>query len=342
MPPINFIEIKTKSGYSEFELHAGDITNLGFEVDLIAISAYKGSYVPNFGSVIESFDKQGIDVESLAEKPLLDLRDSFGTWVSEPFKNQNFKNLICLEIRGTGFTFEEAIRNLFSVLSVLEIRGYKNKSIALPLLGTGSQRINPKDIVPILVNQALDFLMHARYLKKVIFVVRDEEQAEELNKVMDAILGRSNVRVSKGPMIDGLKSEILQELDKVEKLGITNYHFTELQCIVTGECRSFELGINSRKMVELILADISPDFSQSNSLLHNIRLLDNLGIAKWVQSYMHVLREFGNAEAHSASSAKRNPETMSAKDLEVCLFCLQRVLDFYINFKKQKETAPTV
>ncbi|SFG28705.1 DUF4145 domain-containing protein [Pontibacter chinhatensis] len=335
MPLINFIEIKTKSGYSEFELHAADITKLGFDVDLIAISAYKGSYVPTPGSVIQSFYEQGVKVEALAKEPLLDLRDSFGTWVSEPFNKKNFKNLICLEIGGTGFTFEEAIRNLFSVLSVLEIKGYRNKTIALPMLGTGNQRISPKEIVPILVNQALDFLMHARYLKKVIFVVRDEQQAEELNEVMDMVLGRSNVRVPHGPMIDGLKSEILRELDKIEVLGVADHHVKELKRIISGECRSFDLGVNSRKMVEFILSDISPEYGQSYSLLHNIRLLDKLGIAKWVQSYMHVLREFGNAEAHSATAEKRNPENMTAKDLEVCLFCLQRVLDFYNSYKSQ-------
>jgi hypothetical protein len=189
--------------------------------------------------------------------------------------------------------------------------------------------------VPLLVNQALDFLMHARYLRKIIFVVQDAGQAEELNEVMDTVLGRSNVLVPKGPMIDGLKSEILKELERIETFSTVDYLVEELKRIISGECRSFDLGVNSRKMVEFILSDISPEYNQSYSLLHNIRLLDNLGIAKWVQSYMHVLREFGNAEAHSSTTSKRNPETMSAKDLEVCLFCLQRVLDFYVNYKIQ-------
>ena len=33
MAIINFIEIETRSGYRSFEIHEGDITNLGFHVD---------------------------------------------------------------------------------------------------------------------------------------------------------------------------------------------------------------------------------------------------------------------------------------------------------------------
>ena len=61
MALINFIEIETRSGYRSFEIHKGDITNLGFKVDMIGVSAYSGDYFPKQGTVIRAFYEKDVN-----------------------------------------------------------------------------------------------------------------------------------------------------------------------------------------------------------------------------------------------------------------------------------------
>jgi hypothetical protein len=69
-------------------------------------------------------------------------------------------------------------------------------------------------------------------------------------------------------------------------------------------------------------------------LSKDINKLINLGIADWIRAYMHVLRIFGNESAHEKSTSGRIPVNITASDLALCLFCLQRLLEFYLDFKK--------
>ncbi len=337
MPPLNFIEIETRSGdYRQFELHNDDITKLNFDVDLMAISAFAKSYSPTPKTVIGALSKIGVDVRELAKNPILDFRKSIGIWVSQEIKGYRFKHLVCVEIIGTKFSFRESIENLFSVLSVLEYKGFNINSIALPLLGAGSQKINSTTVISTLVDLSLDFLQFARYLNKVIFVVMNTEQAEALNETMNSVLGRSKARVPKGHFADGIKKEIIGEIERLTPLLGGNEILHDLKRIILSDFRSFELGGISRKLIEFIINDISESSTKHFELWKKIDSLSGQGIAQWIISYMHILRIFGNESVHCKQISNRNPEYIEAKDLEVCLFCIQRILDFYYSYKKNR------
>ena len=121
-PSLNYIEIETKSGYRSFELHQGDITDLPFDVDMMCVSAFAGSYAPTPGTVIGALDKKGVSVKQLAKNCLYDYKDSFGVWISKQLEGRTYKYILCLEMKGTRFELKEAIWNLISVLSELEFR----------------------------------------------------------------------------------------------------------------------------------------------------------------------------------------------------------------------------
>jgi hypothetical protein len=167
MALINFIEIETRSGYRSFELHKGDITNLGFQVDMIGLSAFSNDYYPSEGTVIGAFSEIGVYVDAISQSPMLDLRDSFGVWVSKKMKDGFlFNHLICLEMVGMNLSLEQMLENLFSVISILEVKKVKIETIALPIFGTGNQMLSLNDVVPILIESSLDFLKHSKYLEK--------------------------------------------------------------------------------------------------------------------------------------------------------------------------------
>jgi hypothetical protein len=335
MAQINFIEIETKQGYKDFELHYADITNLDFNVDLIAISAYNRGYTPVPNSIICSLQDRGIIVADLAAKPKLDLRENLGIWISQDLIGYPFKNIICTEIRGTAFDLQSAIKNMFAMISILEVQGNKNESIAIPLLGTGNQHIDPALVIEVLLENSLDFLNFSRYLKKIVFVVFDAENADLLNTEMNKLLGRKKVETPKGPLIDFIKIEINKIVDKlIKEKKINNPILNDLKKIInTEDFKSFELGAVGRRTLEFIISDMNKDNQEQFELYKKIDSLRSLGVAHWILSYMHLIRIFGNEAVHHKEPENRKPNNVNAEDLKVCLFCIQRVLEFYANEK---------
>ncbi len=63
MSLINSIEIDTNSGYRSFELHQGDITQLGFPVDGMVVSAYAGGYTSLPGTVLGALHDKGVSIK---------------------------------------------------------------------------------------------------------------------------------------------------------------------------------------------------------------------------------------------------------------------------------------
>jgi O-acetyl-ADP-ribose deacetylase (regulator of RNase III) len=335
MKALNYIEIETKSGYKSFELHCGDITNLDFNVDLLVLSAFSRSYKPVKGTVIGALYNKGIDVEKLAEDCQYDFRNCFGTWISKEISDQTFRQIICIEIVGTNFNIEEAIKNLFTTLSVLEVRRLQIHSIVLPLIGTGEQKQDAKKIISTLVDLSLEFLQHSRFLEKIAFVEYNESKAERLNEEMDTVLGRTKIKVPRGPLVEEIKKEIIGNIEKIIRVDDKNEIFLDLRTIINSSyCRTFELGGISRKLVEFIVYDLSPA-EKHFELWKKIDSLSSIGIAQWILGYMHILRVFGNEAVHDKKKNTRNPESINEKDLELCLFCILRVVDFYYSIKRQ-------
>ena len=210
---LNFIQIESKTGIKEFELYNGDMSNLPFNVDLLCISAFYKDYTPTDKSIIGQLFKKGIDVNSLSKKNLYDFRDNLGIWVSSKSKGTFFKNIICVEISGANQSLKDVITNLFAVISFLEIQGNKNSSIAIPLIGTGDQSLDPEMVTDILLDTSVEFLKYSRYLNKVYFVVRNDEKAQLLNRQMNIKLGRAKVKSPKGELAALLRKDLNNNID---------------------------------------------------------------------------------------------------------------------------------
>jgi hypothetical protein len=55
---------------------------------------------------------------------------------------------------------------------------------------------------------------------------------------------------------------------------------------------------------------------------------------------MHTLRIFGNEGAHHKDDDERFPRALTEKDLALCLFCVLRVLSFWVEFRQTQLQAP--
>lgn len=342
MKQLNLVEIDTPWGYRTFELYHGDITKLDFKVDVLAISAFSGDYEPVVNTVIGALWRNcQIDVQALSERREIDLVDTFGCWVAKAKPDTQFERIVCVELIGGKLEISEVIENLFVMLSILEMKGVKMQSLALPVLGSGNQRQNPAVIIKELLDNSLKYMNHSQSMKRVLFVEYEEERAEQLDKAMNKELGRVRVVLPKGKLFEGLRKEVLKDIGNAKALAQTKNHglFNDARrLIASDQVRSFELGIISRRLVEFIVDDILPS-NKSHELMRKIDDLKELEIAEWIKSYMHVLRIFGNESAHDKLRPNRRPTNVTEADMALCLFCLQRLLQFWVEFKEATANA---
>ncbi|MGB8507478.1 MAG: DUF4145 domain-containing protein [Pyrinomonadaceae bacterium] len=339
---LNIIEVETRSGYRTFELYQGDITQLDIKVDVIAFSAFTDNYEPVPGTVIGALSENClIDVEALAGKREFDLVETFGCWVAKATPNTKFERILCAELVGGRLDISEVVENLFIVLSILEMKGIKPQTLALPVLGAGNQKLNAETMIKELLDRSLSFMNHSACMKRILFVEFQEARARQLDRAMNAVLGRVKVVLPKGAMFEGLRKDIIKTIEAARSLaGAKSYGvFNDARRLITSEqVRSFEMGIISRRLVEFIVDDIAPRKKKSD-LMGKIEALAQAGIADWITSYMHVLRIFGNESAHEKLKPNRWPPSVTEDDMTLCLFCLQRLLDFWVDFKGEATRA---
>jgi len=341
---INAIQIDTLWGYKSFEIYQGDITKLEFFVDLLIVSVSPYSYTPVEGTVIGSlFENHNIELEEFREQSEFDLRNPFNCWISKEIANPKIRRLLCLEMhrksRSTEHEIKDLIENIFVALSILESKEIVVKTIALPLLGTGVMSFDVNLVIKYLLDYSLKHLQRSQYLDRVVLVAFEKEKAKILDNAMNQVLHRVKLVLPRKEYMNKIKSEFLGAIDNINLLIDDSQAqlFTDLKRIVIDtECRSFELGIIARKLVEFIAEDI---LKHNKGALYykieDIRSSSNPKIAEWIPLYMHVLRVFGNESAHEIGVVDRIPTVVSESDLEICLFCICRLLNFWIDFRNK-------
>ena len=328
---INFVQVETKTGIKEFELVQGDITNLPFATDLLCVSAFKYNYTPTDASIIGQLYRKGIDVGLLSKRPSLDFRDSLGIWVSKELENKSFKRIICVELIGTNNLFIESVRNLFAVISALEIQGQKNRSIALPMIGAGDQSIDEKLVIPTLLDVSLDFLRYSRFLNKIYFVVYNDQKAGAFNKQMNDTLGRDKIKSPTGDLAALLRKDLNRSIELLIEKNTRDEVFTDLKRVINTDFRAFEFGAIARKSIENIIEKLNPSSKNQFELIKKIEALhQSVGVSQWILSYFHTIRIFGNEAVHSKDHTNRIPQYLDEKDLEIGMYCLLKIIDFYL------------
>jgi O-acetyl-ADP-ribose deacetylase (regulator of RNase III) len=346
MSLINLISVPTTSGIKTIEVHNDDITKMTFDVDLLVLSAYHNKYLPAPGTVIEAlYENTGISLLELSQKPLLDLRSSLHCWVSNKIDDCSFKHIICIEgiktsIKESG-TGEDALSNLFGTIALLQYKNLKAGSIALPILGAGFQKNSIDAILPKLIEKAIDSLNINTSLKTIYFVEVNKEKAKLIDETINNYLHRGSDKlelVFDDPLLVSSLELILAKLVQIKNNSFYNNKTIKnlINKINNKNLRFFELGILCRKLEELLLADIS-DLKSDNyiSLFEYINDLKSKNVAEWMITYLHTLRVFGNFMAHEGESSDI-PSHMEKSEVIVFTHALNRLLDFYINFKNKK------
>jgi hypothetical protein len=329
----NIVGVETRHGLRTFELHHGDLTSPAAKADLLIVSAFASEYAPIPGSLIGAlFKRCSISVEDLSLAPEFDLREAFSFWISPELSGRQFKRILGVEIVGSALQPAEVMENVFVGIAILEAKGIRIESVALPLLGGGLQEMEADDVVPPLLGAAKRALERSLCLKRILFIDIDASRVEHLRIAMDAALRRVHVTLPKTELIQSLRADILRALDHTLELFRPAHEAlpTELSRILSQvEPRSFEVGLLGRRLAEFITDDLLARPKTSPDLAKKIEQLAEKGVAPWIRGYLHTLRTFGNESAHEKAATGRVPEALSEDDLAVCLFCIRRILAFW-------------
>lgn len=346
MSLINLISVPTTSGIKTIEVHNDDITKMSFEFDVMVLSSFHNQYFPAPGTVIEAlYNNTGISMLEHSQKPLLDLKSSLHCWVTNKIEDRPFKHILCIEgiktsIEKSG-SGENALSDLFGTIALLHYKNIQATSIALPVLGAGYQKNSIDAILPQLIEKVIDSLHTNPALNTIYFVEINKEKAQLIDTTINSYLNRGNDKlelVFDDPLLVNSLELILTKLVQIKNNSFYNNRtITNLIGKINNKnLRFFELGILCRKLQELLLADIT-DLKSDNyiTLFEYINDLKSKNVAEWMLTYLHTLRVFGNFMAHEGESTNI-PSHMEKTEVIVFTHALNRLLDFYIDFKNTK------
>lgn len=177
-------ELARDDGLSvELEFYAGDVTTTKSEV--LLVSAFAGLYHPTPGSVLGALaDRYGI---SFASGPPADaVRHPGGLLHFRGVSCPAFDSLWVIELREPGRTF--SIEDLRTSLSAIGARLpdmlTDASSITLPLLGTGTQGLNPRDVARELLS-ALPRWARVPRLRAIRMFTMEWVHIAALNRALD-------------------------------------------------------------------------------------------------------------------------------------------------------------
>jgi hypothetical protein len=329
---LNILGIETSGGFRTIELLHGDVCDLAPEVDILAVSAFAGSYHPFPGSIIGALRTRfGIDCDQLERSPAIDLRPALGIWLSTPLQDGPARRLLFVEIVGGELDFDEALANVFASLSLIEAKGLPVARVALPLLGAGLQGLEPHATSGTLVSAAKGFLDRSRAARALLIVEQDRERADAIAAALDDVLGRVSAFLPQEAFSSALRADVRSRLLRADNLfsgQSIQLRDDWLRILSDAQLRSFELGVHGRKLVEHLLNRLG---APSRNLVERIRWIEQEAIAApWICGYMNVLRHLGNESAHELPrSVQRTPASIGPQDLVAGLVCVDRLLEFW-------------
>ena len=339
MPTANILGVETRSGFRTLELHEADITDLGYHVDVLIFSAFAGSYAPLPGTVIRSLlERHGLEVRDAAIRPALDMRSALGLWVTRVQSELPFSHILCVELRGSGIELSEVLDNVFAALLMMEVKGHDISTVAMPLLGTGSQKLDPTKLAHALVPRARSYLERSASTKRLVFAEIDTKKAGLVSAAMDSVLGRERITLPQEQLVGALRQDVQHRIHALDSLFAPECEHLRhdwLSLLSQPSVRSVEFGILARKLVELYATRVGAP--EGPPLATRIRNMEKRGrVAPWICAYMHVLRQLGNEAAHENTlGSTRVPKIVAPADLTAGLFCVQRLLDSWHDFQTE-------
>ena len=190
--PTQKLVLKVNSNKKLSVIH-GDLCNSTEEYDLVVCSAYKNSYAPSLGTMINGLlYNKNISVYLLSKDREIDLSNR-GAWLSRE-TNTAFHRIACVELldyqnkeKAELVNYKSIFSTLYYVLEQAALSGIPIRRIALPLLGTGRQNIAVSYIASPLIHYCIRALRNIDGLEEIVFWEREEHKADLLSRFLEEL-----------------------------------------------------------------------------------------------------------------------------------------------------------
>ena len=194
---LNRVAIATPAGENYISVNICDIKDLDETIDVLTVSAFYKIYDLTPKTLICALGEMGVSVEALAQNPDIDLREVCHTWLSKEVNARSLPigRIGCIEMspyREDRGLWEEkkmdiitSIQAYFRMLDIALLTGVKIETVGLPILGTGSQKIDMNLIEIPLLNECVSFLKRNSRVKEIKIFDRNPQKAFQFAKNLD-------------------------------------------------------------------------------------------------------------------------------------------------------------
>jgi hypothetical protein len=243
---------------------------------------------------------------------------------------------MCLQIPYGGFNAGQIVQQAFRSLPMLEAQGVALKAISLPVLGTGGHGLNIEDVLRPILDGAQWALRVLQSAERICFVEINRQRAHQMSEAMDDVLRRVRVTVAKGELVGAIRTEIGHQIEKLDTPEYQAGKVVErLRRAIAEGGRSADVGMVGRLLREYVISHLLfPEDTKKMTPFETMQRLRTKLVAEWVISYLNLLHVFGNESAHHKTQDTHPPE-IEGRDLVVCLFAIQRVLDFWFGLQSK-------
>lgn len=256
MRPMYQTFIPTDHGEKEIAVYCCNILDFDQPVDILTTSASRGAYYPSRGSMFGALSQIDINVEQLAQHPQFDLRSACNVWLSERIlptipeysRSRDFRaptlragRIGCIEMSHSAAGYyasrvaEEkmlhSIRAYFRLLDIASIYDVPMKTLSLPLLGAGVQRISSNLTIYPLISECLEFLQRNQQIRQIFFIEYNYSNANAIVQALEQICARRNVR-PRSPMPErfGYREPAPAPVRTPQQPGSQPYFFISYNC----------------------------------------------------------------------------------------------------------------
>lgn len=184
MDAVYSIAVPTEQGAKTIAVYGCDILDFDSEIDVLTTSAFGRDYAPVKRSMFGALASAGIAVNELAKDPIIDLRNFCNVWLSREVSafRPAVRRIGCVEMSYVGGRLDEnrllnSVISYFHMLDIASAGGVKMDTVALPLLGSGTQGIAVSMVLIPVINECVAFLKRNRSVKRILFIERSYEKA---------------------------------------------------------------------------------------------------------------------------------------------------------------------
>lgn len=197
MIPMTELTIQTGTGDKTIGVYHADIAALDEPVDVMTVSAFYNSYTPTPRTVHAALDRCGISTLELSFEPEIDLRDHGNIWLSRAVTDGGLPigRIGCVEMSpfnkdrdGWKQTQDQMLRALsayFRMLEIAALSGIPVGTVAMPLLGAGSQGIDTHLVLYPMITECIGFLKRCQQAQRIMFIEYHPRKAYLIAKTLE-------------------------------------------------------------------------------------------------------------------------------------------------------------